>query len=73
MSHIVIIKTEVRDPAATGRGHLPPPLPAAHLVYKTTVEGWGVQLPEWRYPVVCQTETGQLHFDNFGGRWKAQS
>ena len=73
MSHVVTIKTEIRDPesltAACRRRQLPPPVRGAHPLYQTTVEGWGVQLPEWRYPVVCQTDTGQLHFDDFEGRW----
>jgi hypothetical protein len=28
-----------------------------------------VQLTEWRYPVVCDLRTRQLHFDNYNGRW----
>ena len=28
-----------------------------------------MQLPGWRYPVVCDTATGQVRFDNFGGHW----
>ena len=31
-----------------------------------------MQLPEWRYPVVCQLDTGQLRYDNFNGRWGEQ-
>ena len=31
--------------------------------------GLAVQLPDWQYPVVCDTTTGTLHYDNFGGRW----
>jgi hypothetical protein len=31
-----------------------------------------VQLPDWRYPVVCQLETGQLQYDNYNGRWGKQ-
>ncbi len=26
-----------------------------------------------KYPVVCQTETGHVRFDNFEGRWGEQS
>ncbi len=33
----------------------------------------GVQLPEWRYPVVCDTTNGQLAYDNFGGRWESNN
>ncbi len=73
MSHIVTIKTEVRDPAAVSaachRLHLPEPIAGSTRLFSGVVSGLAVQLPEWRYPVVCQTETGQVLFDNFEGRW----
>ena len=73
MSHIVVVHTEVRDPvalaAACVRQRLPIPVSGNHRVFTTTVSGWGVQLPGWKYPVVCQTELGQLHYDTFEGRW----
>jgi ABC-type glycerol-3-phosphate transport system substrate-binding protein len=31
--------------------------------------GWGVQLPGWQYPVVCDTATGQVSYDNYEGHW----
>ena len=31
-----------------------------------------VQLPDWQYAVVADLATGQLQFDNFGGRWGDQ-
>ncbi|MBA3484687.1 MAG: DUF1257 domain-containing protein, partial [Pirellulales bacterium] len=31
--------------------------------------GLAVRLPNWQYPVVCHTETGQLSYDNYGGAW----
>ena len=34
--------------------------------------GLGVELPHWKYPVVANTETGQLRFDNYNGRWGSQ-
>jgi hypothetical protein len=34
--------------------------------------GLGVQLPKWRYPAVCQLDTGEIRFDNFNGRWGEQ-
>ncbi len=76
MSHIVTIQTEVRDPAAIAasceRLQLPPPMLGTSQLFATQATGWQVQLPGWRYPLVCQTETGQLHYDNFQGRWGAQ-
>lgn len=26
-------------------------------------------MPAWRYPIVCETDTGTIHFDNFNRRW----
>ena len=73
LSHIVTIKTEVRDPVALGiacdRLKLPPPQLGEHRLFQRSVTGLGVSLREWRYPVVCQCQTGQLFFDNFEGRW----
>jgi hypothetical protein len=31
-----------------------------------------VQLPDWRYPAVCELDTGQVRYDNYGGRWGEQ-
>ena len=73
MSHIVEIKTEVRDAtavrAACQRLKLPQPIEGTHRLYSGEVRGFGVQLADWRYPVVCDLATGQLQFDNFNGRW----
>ena len=73
MSHIVTIKTEVRDAtavrAACNRLQLPQPVQGSHRLFSGQVAGLGVQLPEWKFPVVCQLETGQLQFDNYNGRW----
>ena len=35
--------------------------------------GLAVQLPEWVYPLVADTASGQLKYDNFGGRWGDRS
>lgn len=76
MSHIVQIKTEVRDEAAVGsackRLHLPTPTRGTFELYNSTESGLGIELPHWRYPVVADTNTGQLRYDNYNGRWGAQ-
>jgi len=76
MSHIVTIQTQVRDPvavaAACQRLDLPQPVQGRYRLFSGEVAGLGVQLPGWRYPVVCQTETGEVKFDNFEGRWGEQ-
>ena len=77
MSHIVTIKTEVRDAnavrAACQRLRLPSPVQGVHRLFSGEVAGLGVQLPNWRYPVVCQLESGQLQYDNYNGRWGNQA
>lgn len=73
MSHIVRIETEVRDAravaAAANRLELPPPELGTHQLFTSQAAGLAVRLPEWRYPLVCQLQTGQLAFDNYGGAW----
>ena len=77
MSHIVEIKTEVRDEqavkAACSRLSLAPPERRAARLFSTTVSGLCVELPGWQYPVVCNTESGQVSYDNYGGHWGEQS
>jgi hypothetical protein len=77
MSHIVQIQTEVRDPlailAACHRLKVPTPTLGTHRLFQTTAEGWGVSLSGWRYPVVCQLESGRIQFDNYGGNWGEQA
>lgn len=76
MSHIVKIKTEVRDAAAVTaacrRRQLADPVFGRHRLYRGEVEGLAVRLRDWHYPAVCQLETGEVQFDNFGGRWGEQ-
>jgi hypothetical protein len=74
MSHIVSIQTQVRDPAAitAAASRLRLPVPhhgTAELFSGQSVTGYLVQLPEWLYPVVCDTTNGTLHYDNYEGRW----
>lgn len=77
MSHIVQIQTEVRDPiavrSACDRLKLPQPVQGVFKLFAAEAAGLGVELPGWRYPVVCDVATGQVHYDNYGGRWGEQS
>ncbi|AMV16410.1 DUF1257 domain-containing protein [Planctomyces sp. SH-PL14] len=76
MSHIVHIQTEIRDSialsAACTRLELSPPVARTVRLFNAEATGLAVDLPGWRYPVVCQLETGQVHYDNFEGRWGDQ-
>lgn len=76
MSHIVEIKTEVRDEvavkAACSRLHLPQPTRGTFQLYLAEETGLGIELPKWKYPVIANTDTGELRFDNYEGRWGSQ-
>ncbi len=76
MSHIVTIKTEVRDAAAVRaacqRLGLAAPTQGTVKLFSGEATGLAVKLPDWTYPVVCDTATGQLQYDNFEGRWGEQ-
>jgi hypothetical protein len=75
VSHIVQIQTQVRDAAAVAaacrRLGLPPPVKRTAKLFSSTATGLTVQLPGWTYPVVCDLSSGQLQYDNYGGRWGA--
>ena len=76
MSHIVQIKTEVRDgiavQAACQRLGLDAPVAGTVTLFATEATGLLVRLPGWIYPVVFDTRSGQVRFDNYGGRWGEQ-
>ncbi|QEF97883.1 hypothetical protein Mal15_19290 [Stieleria maiorica] len=73
MSHIVEIQTEIRDAAAVRAGcnrlGLQPPGEGTFKLFSKTASGLGVQLRDWRYPVVCELDTGKVQYDNYQGRW----
>ena len=76
MSHVVTLRTEVRDvaalQAACKRLRLAAPVRGTAKLFSTEETGIIVQLPDWQYPVVCDTGTGEVRFDNFQGRWGDQ-
>ncbi len=76
MSHIVEIKTEVRDEAAVKaacvRLQIPTPEHKTVRLFNATATGLCVQLPNWSYPVVANLATGQLQYDNYQGHWGEQ-
>lgn len=76
MSHVVQIKTQVRDPvavaAACGRLGLPQPVVEDVKLFSAQVRGLAVRLEGWRYPVVFDCLKGESQFDNYEGRWGKQ-
>jgi hypothetical protein len=76
LSHVVEIKTEVRDEAAVKaacvRLQIPTPEHKTVRLFSATATGLCIQLPQWQYPVVCNLATGQVSFDNYNGHWGEQ-
>jgi len=73
VSHIVTIKTEVRDAgavmAAAKRLGLDEPFEGTVRLFDGEATGLLVKLPGWLYPVVLDTSTGQTQYDNYAGEW----
>ena len=76
MSHVVLIQTEIRDPAAIraacDRLHLSEPVYEEVKLFSSSATGWAVRLPGWRYPVVCDVDNASIAYDDFGGCWGEQ-
>lgn len=76
MSHIVSVKTEVRDPAAVvaacRRLGLAEPVHGTARLFEGEATGLLVKLPGWLYPVVCDTASGVVRFDNYNQQWGKQ-
>jgi hypothetical protein len=73
MSHIVTIRTDIRDPAALlaacSRLGLPAPLRGRARLFSGEAEGLVIHLPGWQYPIVVDAGAGKVHYDNYGGAW----
>jgi hypothetical protein len=76
LSHIVAIQTEIRDEqairAACVRLQLAAPEHKTVRLFNATATGLCVQLPGWSYPVVCETQSGAVKYDNYQGHWGEQ-
>src|SRR4051812_23208478 len=77
MSHVVTIQTRVHDPAAVAaacqRLNLAAPLQGTATLYSGEANGLLVQLPDWQFPIVIDTLTGTVRFDNYQGHWGDQA
>lgn len=74
MSHTATITSELKDPAAIlaaakELGIAEPKVETVQLYDGQTYTGLAVRLKGWQYPVVIDTRTGALHYDNYGGSW----
>ena len=77
MSHIVTVKTRVTDPAALSaacrRLGLVEPIAGTATLFSANATGLIIKLPGWHYPVVADTQSGEIKFDNFNEAWGKQS
>ncbi|MDY0170530.1 MAG: hypothetical protein RBS80_28580 [Thermoguttaceae bacterium] len=77
MSHIVSVESQLRDPAgvsaACHRLGLSAPVHKTVKLFSGEATGLAVQLPDWDYPIVIDTASGEVRYDNYGGRWGEQS
>ena len=77
MSHIVTVKTRVTDPAALSaacrRLGLAEPITGTATLFSANATGLIIKLPGWHYPVVADTKSGEIKFDNYNGQWGKQS
>jgi hypothetical protein len=77
MSHIVTIQTRVHDQAAITaacqRLGLAVPVQGTTTLYSGEATGLLVQFPGWQYPIVIDTLSGAVRYDNYEGRWGDQA
>jgi hypothetical protein len=73
VSHVITIRTEVRDAeavkAACKRLGLEQPIQGTARLFSGEATGILVKLPDWLYPAVVDTATGQVRYDNYNGSW----
>ena len=75
MSHTATVSAEFKDVpalrAACKRLGLPDPVLGEHRLFEdsTRHKGYAVKLNGWTYPVIINTETKQVYYDNYNGRW----
>ena len=76
MSHIVMIKTQVKDAVALAsacrRLGLAEPVRETVQLFSGQATGLAVRLQNWQYPVVVDVEAGVVKYDNFNGEWGEQ-
>lgn len=75
MSHIVTVRTQVRDREAVNRAcrrlQLVEPVVGDAKVFTATKRGLLVRLKDWEFPIVCDLTTGAVEYDNYEGHWGA--
>jgi hypothetical protein len=77
MSHIVTLQTKVHDPVAVAAAcqqlGLTQPIHGTAELYSGEATGLLLRLPGWDYPVVIDTASGAIKYDNYNGTWGDQA
>jgi hypothetical protein len=78
VSHIVTVKAEIKNPVALtlacARLGLVAPKQGNHKLYSgKAISGLAISLPGWKYPVVVDSVSGEVHYDNYNGHWGSQA
>jgi hypothetical protein len=63
------VRDEEAIRAACRRLNLAAPVRGTFPLYSGEVSGIAVQLPQWHHPIICDTASGSVQYDNFGGIW----
>lgn len=73
MSHIVTIRCKCTDRMALAstcqRLQLAPPTTGSVNFLDEQHQGILIRLPDWIYPIVINTTSGDIHYDNYNGCW----
>lgn len=77
MSHVVTVQTKLHCPlaiaAACQRLNLPAPIEGTTRLFSGQATGLIVKLPDWHYPIVVDTLSGVVSYDNYNGLWGDQA
>ena len=72
MSHTTKINVEFKDKDSLGKAVLAIGGKVlgdgVHHLFSGNVQGWGFNLPGWRYPLILGVD-GALFYDNYNGVW----
>ena len=73
MSHLVKVPAQVTQfegvRRACSRLGLKEPTMGKAGIYSVERDGVIVKLEGWLYPIVCDLQSGEVHYDNFDGNW----
>ena len=75
MSHVATLKTVIKDLDVLAQACKALGIPFTRgqqsvKLYEREVQGnFSCKLPDWYYPIVVDTQTGAISYDNYNGSW----